>query len=394
MIQSLYATKASVRSRNKAPQPTRKSRAAERDVKHQRSGVLYLKSSTGKYYIGLDHVRALAAFMVFTWHFIHVNNGHNAPPPTFPLSLLTEGHTGVALFMALSGYLFAKLLDGKSIIYTQFIWNRFLRLAPLLLIIIFIVGLKNYFAGQDIYSYAKSILAGFIRPLLPNGGWSITAEFHFYLIFPLLLFLTSRWKYSLLLVLMLAVTMRAFLHHELGQIQTLSYWTIIGRVDQFVLGILAFQFRNSIANKHLVVFFCFFIFAYFYWYFDSMGGFYKSPSYPSPSSIWIYMPTIEGFTYALLIAWYDNSFRHSTGKISRFIALIGTYSYSIYLLHFFVVFRMSKAINAHIIDLSNINLAILFSILCFLVMVPIGYISYRFIETPFLRFRKVYCRSL
>ncbi len=94
-----------------------------------------MKSSSGKYFIGLDHVRAVAAFIVFTWHFIHVNNGQLAPPPTFPLSLLTEGHTGVALFMVLSGYLFAKLLDGKNIVYTSFFWNRFLRLAPLLLIV-------------------------------------------------------------------------------------------------------------------------------------------------------------------------------------------------------------------------------------------------------------------
>jgi hypothetical protein len=36
------------------------------------------------------------------------------------------------------------------------------------------------------------------------------------------------------------------------------------------------------------------------------------------------MPTIEGAAYALAVAWYDNSFDHSTEKASRFIALIGT----------------------------------------------------------------------
>jgi len=30
--------------------------------------------------------------------------------------------------MTLSGYLFAKLLDGKRIKYGSFLWNRFLRL--------------------------------------------------------------------------------------------------------------------------------------------------------------------------------------------------------------------------------------------------------------------------
>jgi len=292
--------------------------------------------------------------------------------------------------MALSGYLFAKLLDGKSILYRHFIWNRFLRLAPLLLLVIFIVGLQRYLADKNLFSFAKSILYGTVKPSLPNGGWSITVEFHFYLILPLLLFLTAKWKYSLLFVLMLAIAMRALLHQELGQVQILSYWTIIGRVDQFLLGILAFQFRSHIARRHLLVFFGLFLFAGFYWYFDSMGGFFKNPSYPSPSPMWIYMPTIEGLAYALLIAWYDNSFQHSTGKVSRFIAQIGTYSYSIYLLHPFVVFRIANAINDHIIDLSNIHVLLLFSILGFLMMVPIGYLSYRFIETPFLRFRTKY----
>ncbi len=265
-----------------------------------------------------------------------------------------------------------------------------MRLAPLLIIVIFIVGVKRYLSGADIFCYVKSIIAGIIKPSLPNGGWSITVEFHFYLILPILLYFARQWKYSLLFVILVAVITRIILHHELGQIQTLSYWTIIGRVDQFVFGILAFQFRKYISEKHLLILFAFVIFCTYYWYFDSLGGFYKNTSYPSHSSIWIYMPTIEGFFYALVIAWYDNSFDHSTGRVSRFIALIGTYSYSIYLLHFFVVFRLSNTINNYIIDLSNIHLAILFSVFCFLLMVPIWYVSYRFIESPFLRFRTRY----
>ena len=180
------------------------------------------------------------------------------------------------------------------------------------------------------------------------------------------------------------------MYQYLGQIQTLSYWTIIGRVDQFLLGILVFQFRGYFAHKHLLISINLIVFSVFYWYFDSQGGFYHNITYPSPSQIWIYMPTIEGIAYALLIVWYDNSFKHSNGRVSRFIALIGTYSYSIYLLHFFIVFQMPNFINTYIIDISNIHLAMLFSLLCFLLIVPIGYLSYRFIEAPFLKFRTQY----
>lgn len=335
-------------------------------------------------------MRALAAFIVFTWHFNVVNDGHLAPPPMFPLSLLTEGHTGVALFMVLSGYLFAKLLDGKNIIYTQFIWNRFLRLAPLLTVVIVYIGVSKYLSGQDISPYIKSVLVGAIKPSLPNGGWSITAEFHFYLMLPILLYLSDKSIYLLLLVLGISVASKTMLHQELGQIQTLSYWTIIGRIDQFILGILAFQFRKYMARKHMLAFCVLLAFSYFYWYFDILGGFYKNPSYPSPSKIWVYMPAIEGLAYGLLIAWYDSSFKHSTGIVSQYISRIGTYSYSIYLLHYFVVFKMASFINFNIVELSNFFLVLLFSILCFLLLVPFAHLSYRFIETPFLRFRTKY----
>lgn len=349
-----------------------------------------MKSSTGKYFIGLDHIRAVAAFIVFTWHFIHVNEGNIASPPIFPLSLLTEGHTGVGLFMVLSGYLFAKLLDGKKIIYHQFIWNRCLRLLPLLIVVILLVGLRKYWAEDDITTYFRTVAAGFIMPTLPNGGWSITVEFHFYLLLPALLLLTRQWRYAPLVVIAAALLLRTALYNDMGQIQTLSYWTIIGRVDQFILGILAFHFCHLLKRKHGLIALTTILFAIFYWYFDSLGGFYAAPSYPSPNLLWIYMPTIEGLTYALIIAWYDTSFRHRTGQISKFIANIGTYSYSIYLLHFFVVFKMATLIDTYVISLSNIHLAILFSIPCFLLMVPLGYLSHRFIERPFLRYRTSY----
>lgn len=353
-----------------------------------------MKSSSGKYYVGLDHIRAIAAFMVFSWHFMHGGNGYPVPfgyaPSFFALTLLNEGHTGVALFMTLSGYLFAKLLDGKKINYVSFIWSRFLRLAPLLVLVILVDGYKQYLVGNNLSGYPKWILAGAIKPSLPNGGWSITVEFHFYLLLPLLLFFSRKSKYSLLFVVCFAILARSVLHQELGQIQKLAFWTIVGRIDQFLFGIMAYQFRKYIAGRHCLVVTGLTLFAIFYWYFNMQGGFYKSPSYPSPNAIWIFMPALEGLSYALMIAWYDSSFVHSNNRISRFVALIGTCSYSIYLLHIFFVFELAGTINEYLIDISNFYVALIFSTIGFLLMVPIGYASYRFIESPFLRLRTRY----
>ena len=350
-----------------------------------------LKPPHRKYYIALDHVRAIACFTVFTWHFVSFGYApkYNTPVPLFPLSFLSEGHTGVGIFMTLSAYLFAKMLDGKQIDYKAFIWSRFIRLAPLLSIVILFIGLTTQLHGGNIISYVKTIISGLIQPVLPNGGWSITTEFHFYLLLPFLLFLTKRSKYTLGFVLISTIALRICLHRKFGEIQVLSYFTIVGRIDQFILGIMAYQFRQYFTKKHRFVACISVMFAILYWKFDMLGGFYNNMSYPSPSPLWIYMPTLEGLCYASIISWYDNSFQHSTGRFSRFIAAIGTYSYSIYLLHFFFFPKMANAIN-HYIDLRNIHLALLASIVAFLPMILIGYVSYRLIETPFFQFRIKY----
>lgn len=349
-----------------------------------------MKSTSGQYFVALDHVRALATFTVFTWHFNYINNGHYGPPPIFPLSFFTEGHVGVALFMTLSGYLFAKLLDRREIRYWPFLWNRFLRLFPLLFLVIALVGVQTVLAQEDFMSYVKSIAAGIVMPTLPNGGWSITAEFHFYILLPILLILGRYSNLFLVAVILIFITLRVMIYSHLGQIHFLAYYTIIGCIDQFIFGILGFSLRSHVTKRHILVMTVIALFLVFFWVFDSLGGFYANVAFPSPSPIWIFYPTVVGLTFAVAIAWYDTSFRHSSGWLSNRIAMIGTYSYSIYLTHFFVVGEMAEFTNTYIVNLSNILLVMLASFASFLLMIPIGYFSYKYIEAPFLRLRTQY----
>lgn len=54
-----------------------------------------MKSSSGAHFIALDHIRALAAFIVSSWHFTHAVNGYPAPfdyvPALFTLAVLMRG---------------------------------------------------------------------------------------------------------------------------------------------------------------------------------------------------------------------------------------------------------------------------------------------------------------
>jgi len=349
-----------------------------------------LKSTTGDYFQALDHVRALAAFTVFFWHFNTFNDGHLAAPLLFPLSFLTEGHTGVAIFMTLSGYLFAKLLNRRQIVFIPFLWNRFIRLAPLLFFVICLSGVVAYINGTFDLGFIKSIVKGVVFPSLPNGGWSITVEAHFYLILPILLYLSNHSKLLLLLALVLPIGLRLILFMTNGEVQTFAYWTIVGRLDQFVLGIFAFYTRDLYRDKGRYVFIMFICFLLLWYWFDNLGGFFTLPQYPSPSPLWILLPTVEGFVYSILIAWYEITYTHSESRLAKFIALIGTYSYSIYLLHFFFVFKMPVFINKYLFDISNPYLMFIFAVPCFLSILPISYFSYKFIEEPFLKYRKKY----
>lgn len=356
-----------------------------------------MKSTSGAHFIALDHVRALAAFCVFVWHFTHASSGYPVSfdyvPAIFPFAILDEGHTGVALFMTLSGYLFAKLLNGKTIDYKAFLWNRVLRLFPLLAVIIFVVGINKYIAGENLYLYWKAIAKGAAYPSLPNGGWSITVESHYYLILPLLLWMFSRSKLLPLSVVAIGILVRYGIYETSGQVQTYAYWTILGRIDQFTLGMLMYQFGNYLAGRHAIAAVTLLTFTTFYWLFDLLGGFWQFPSYPSPSPIWIVLPTIEGLAYGVFIAWYDNSFAHKNTGISKFIGRIGEYSYSIYLFHFFFVFHAARFINERIMNISNFYLACLWGLMFFVLMLPVGYLSFKFIESPFLRLRRRYIIS-
>jgi peptidoglycan/LPS O-acetylase OafA/YrhL len=296
---------------------------------------------------------------------------------------LDQGHCGVALFMTLSGYLFAKLLDGHHVVYSWFFWNRMLRLAPLLIAAIILNGILNY--HDDLLDYVKMITMGLVLPLLPNGQWSVVVEAHFYLLLPLLLFLLRRNAAYAALVILIAVAIRSFVFWRAGAVQSLAFYTIFGRIDQFVLGILAFSLRDSIKGRHIAMIAALTAFSILYHWFDAVGGFYRTSSSP----LWTVMPTVEGLFFSLLIAYYDNTFKFRDVGFSGVLAKVGACSYSIYILHFFFVIGMSRFISKFV-PLTNFYVSMAAATLAFCAFVPLAWMSYHYYEMFFLKFRRAY----
>ncbi len=104
-----------------------------------------LKSSNIRYMECLDQLRAVAVLMVFFAHALH-NFTRGMDPGLGPwlfftnpvLAVIAEGHSGVALFMVLSGFLFAYGAHQKEVDFSTFMRNRVLRIFPMYVLLLFL----------------------------------------------------------------------------------------------------------------------------------------------------------------------------------------------------------------------------------------------------------------
>lgn len=143
-----------------------------------------MKSSNQLYIPGVDHLRAVAALLVVCYHSIHSGNlvPQAAVPDFPPLSLLEEGHTGVALFITITGFIFTFIIGDRKVDYGRFLFNRFLRIFPLL----FILSLFAAFVTEGVHETDLLAMLKFFN--LFGGGaywgtWTLVVEFQFYLFF-------------------------------------------------------------------------------------------------------------------------------------------------------------------------------------------------------------------
>ena len=145
---------------------------------------------------GWDLLRGLSAVAVASYHLLlwqDVAAWHSF------------GSYGVYLFFVLSGaslaYTYLYRMAGKTFAFSQFIWTRYLRLAPLYLALMALVlpwKLVRDGATEQlvaIYLTNATFTFGFYQPATHAalvGGWSLGIEAVFYLLFPLLLWACQR----------------------------------------------------------------------------------------------------------------------------------------------------------------------------------------------------------
>jgi peptidoglycan/LPS O-acetylase OafA/YrhL len=232
-------------------------------------------SRTKPYYPALTGVRAVAAYLVYFYHF-------NPFPPQATTRLqgllwaLVDkfNNLGVCIFFVLSGFLIAVRYHDTSNLsgpwLTRYFWHRIARLYPLYLLLTCLTFLVFCLRPDyDIYgvwaNYSKAykllvpllnltLLRGFFEQFLYSGllqGWSLTVEACFYLVAPVLLLAVRRRPAALLLgpLLLLGIgclLVAWFSHHPTRGGFFVSYdfmlgSTFLGRSSEFSLGIALAQ---------------------------------------------------------------------------------------------------------------------------------------------------------
>ena len=365
-----------------------------------------MKSSNIEYLPGVDHLRGFAALLIVFYHGVGLvsyelrfgepfTSQHWLVGKTMFDALVLEGHTAVALFMVLSGFIFTYGAWGRNIRFGSFLRNRFLRIFPLFLLLV-LVGMAAYPQQVDLPGFLQTVvgLSNFHKNALRLGSfssmfWTIGIEWQFYLLFPfLIVFFQRRGARYLLLLMALAAIARWLIYLETGNARFASYWTLIGRIDQFALGMIAARLYVQWGESRALA-----------WSFPgavffalvAVGMFNQLGGWPVNAPWRVMWSTIEGLAWAWVVLSYLSLVRGRGGPVSTAAAALGTVSYSIYLWHFAIVSTLIKQ-KWFVATGSGpiVDAWVTTAVIAVPAVLLVATLSYHTVEAPFLGLRRRY----
>ena len=357
----------------------------------------------------VDELRGWAAMLVLFYHSMHSGSAAIGIPtitnsPIFVF--LYEGHVGVALFMVLSGYILASGTFGKDINYVGFLRNRLLRIFPLMTValVFSLSAVKELDLGKAIAPFLllANTKAGFVEPSgIAATIWTISVEFQFYLVAPFVFLFVDRRGFAFLLpVMLLFWLLRMILLFPLSadptELYRISYFTIVGRINQFMFGIgLAYLFdqgRLHLGGNRKAAFVGLALSGILaiaiLTVLNHSGGMYKWQSWR------IVYPEVEGLVAAVFIAAYVVGRPFDGWRLGGWISRIGIISFSMYIFHFAIQREFWTLVYPQLFNgaLASRTGVLIATVLISIPIIAISSLSYRCIERPFNEMRGKYLK--
>ncbi len=216
----------------------------------------------------LESLRGLLALWVVIGHTIR-HSGYG-PKDLGPFGLLVNPSLAVDVFIILSGFVIFFLLDQRRTSYVEFIVRRWFRLAPVFLFVLFVAALTLSWQTEQITSFPWKngavlndltihldagrhfaeqlfvhvlMLHGLLADsVLPNSqygfvgqAWSISVEWQFYLLAPLIFSLVVKQAWHKLAIFILAIcVVRALNYGGEGFAVNQAGYFIVGIVSYYI----------------------------------------------------------------------------------------------------------------------------------------------------------------
>ncbi|HEV2355245.1 MAG TPA: acyltransferase [Puia sp.] len=348
----------------------------------------------------LDGLRGAAILMVIFWHY------------SGPSGNWFPGWQGVDLFFVLSGYLITGRLAGTKGLpgyFSRFYRNRALRILPLyyavvafyMVMVHFFVRTIHYPAMSLYFTHWKSfflftenwtfISSGVPRDISLVPLWSVAVEAHFYLLWPLLVLLTTPASRLKILPALIAVVLvgRAIAASLYPQPFETIYFNSFFRLDCFCAGALVYDMhacKVQIPIKWVKA-------AALLLAGVEIAGLLAARS-ASPGSFFSFGGyTVSALLFACLLHMTAQGRRGILVRILRQPSLrfCGKISYCLYLVHIPILLNIGPRFNFLWPVSWSLNKAYLpwpSVVICLAMSFTVSVISYRYFESFFLRLKR------
>lgn len=360
-----------------------------------------MKSLNLNYMTRLDHLRFFAALLVIFFHFkgkitLSVDDvgihGAFSSLSNFIKNWIFAGSTGVSLFLVLTGFLFCLISDlgHKKIKYSGFIYNRVLRIFPMMVLLAFIVitASRQTSTPMDIFRILTLQLntghsyTGWGHQFYPSGPiWTIGVEFQFYLLFPFLALFLARFgiKYLLGLIFLLVLIKFNLFVLKGNSIYYNLYHSIIGRLDQFLIGMLFAVlyktkfFENINGNNIVALIILVFSLLVLMYYFGTKN---------------FLSFTIEAICCGGVIISYLSMNLFNSSILDKILARLGELSFSIYLLYLPIIDMLNKFFSCSPpTTLTELFIALVWKVP---LVIAVALLTFNIVERPFMLLRVKY----